>query len=58
MKEYLDIIKVCLIWVASKLLVITEALGEIAGSIGAIAAAIYAVYKLVILHRDNKKKSK
>jgi len=58
MKEHIDTIKLWLLNVAGGLLTLTEALGTIASAIGAIAAAVYTIYKLVILHRDNKKKRK
>jgi len=56
MKEHLDIIKLWLMSAASGLLVLTDLLGSIASAIGAIAAAVYTIYKLVILHKENKKK--
>jgi hypothetical protein len=56
MKEHLDTIKVWLMSIGGGLLTLTEALGEIASAVGAIAAAVYTIYKLVILHQENKKK--
>ena len=58
MREHLDTLKLWLLNVAGGLLTLTEALGNIASAVGAIAAAVYTVYKLVILHRDNKTKKK
>jgi hypothetical protein len=58
MREHLDTLKVWLISIGGGLLTLTEALGTIFSTLGAAAAMVYTIYKLVILHRDNKKKSK
>ena len=58
MKEHIDTLKVWLLNIAGGLLTLTDILGSIASAVGAIAAAVYTIYKLVILHRDNKKKTK
>ena len=58
MKEHIDTIKIVFVAMSGSLLKFTEALGDIASPIGAIAAATYAVYKLYILHRDNVNKEK
>jgi hypothetical protein len=55
MKDQIETLKVWLMATGGGLLHLTEALGTIFSTIGAAAAAVYTVYKLYILHRDNKK---
>jgi hypothetical protein len=56
MKDHFDTLKIWGMWVLGKFLVIAESAGDFASDIGAVLAVIYTIYKLFILHRDEKRK--
>jgi hypothetical protein len=56
MKDHLDTLKVFLVSGWGLFLNFTQYLDDIISWLGAMAAGIYAIYKLFILHRDEKRK--